>query len=1042
MLPRHTFLLLSGMFMTITGATAQAEPMPVTEVEGIQEYRLENGLKVLLFPDASKPQVTVNLTVFVGSRHEGYGEAGMAHLLEHMLFKGTPDHPNIPKVLKELGANFNGTTWLDRTNYYETFPANAENLDAVLRLEADRFVNSHIAEEDLKSEMTVVRNEFEMGENSPSRVLAQRIMSAAYDWHNYGQSTIGNRADIERVPIDRLQRFYKKYYQPDNAMVIVAGAFDPEQTLQAIDKYFGAIPPPERELDVTYTEEPPQDGDRMVTVRRVGNVGQCGAVYHIPAGPHPDYVPIDVLEHILTSSPSGRLYKGLVETKLAASVSGAAFALHDPGVLRIMAEASPGVDPRDLLAKLVEITETIGEEGVTEEEVERAKLYWLKTWEMYFADTSKLAIQLSEWAAQGDWRLLFLYRDRLEAVTVEDVNRVARQYLKRNNRTAGVFVPTEAPERSTIPSTPSLAEMIGDYQGREGIAVGEAFDVSPENIENRTERVTLASGVKAAFLPKKTRGESVILRLTLRYGSAESLQGLTTACEGLPALMMRGTRELTRQQIQDELNKNRARMSPSGSVGEATFEIETRREYLPAVLDILRQVLREPTLPEEELELIRSPRISSHKQQLTDPTALARVALSRAISPEYPPEDVRYVATVEEEVERWETVTRKEIARLYSEFLNGTHGELAVVGDFDPEETRSQLEAILSDWTSGIEYAHIPRTGDVEVNAKRQVINTPDKENATYLAGTVFPMQDMHPDYLGLFVGNYVLGSSGLSSRLGDRVRQQEGLSYGVGSFLRASSTDPRTTFLAYAITNPENIEKVHAAIREEIDLLLAEGVSAEELAAAQRGYLERKTVERSDDKQLASILADTLHLDRDMSFHAAREQRIREITADEVLNALKTWLDPEKIAVIMAGDFDRDAPSKEVTGSQPESSEESGPDEEKKFQTTESGLKYRVLKQGEGKKPQATSTVVCHYKGWLDDGKEFDSSYKRGEPATFPLNAVIPGWTEGLQLIQEGGKIELEIPSKLGYGDQGAGNGLIPPGATLHFEVELISVR
>jgi zinc protease len=211
MIFRRLAVLLLGLH--ISGGVVLAQPAGITKVatvEGITEYRLANGLKLLLLPDDSKPTVTVNITYLVGSRHEGYGEAGMAHLLEHMLFKGTPTHPNIPAVMKERGAQFNGTTWFDRTNYYETLPATDENLEFALKLEADRMVNSHVSGADLASEMTVVRNEFERGENSPQRVLMQRMMSAAFEWHNYGKSTIGNRADIERVPIDNLKDFYRR----------------------------------------------------------------------------------------------------------------------------------------------------------------------------------------------------------------------------------------------------------------------------------------------------------------------------------------------------------------------------------------------------------------------------------------------------------------------------------------------------------------------------------------------------------------------------------------------------------------------------------------------------------------------------------------------------------------------------------------------------------------------------------------------------------------------------------------------------------------
>lgn len=1040
MLRFKILLTIAGIALGMSGLSHVEGAEEVTSVEGITEYRLENGVKVLLFPDPSKPQVTVNMTVFVGSRHEGYGEAGMAHLLEHMLFKGTPAHPKIPKVLKEHGAEFNGTTWLDRTNYYETLPASEENLSFAIKLEADRLMNSYVKREDLDSEMTVVRNEFERGENSPSRILGQKVMSAAYEWHNYGQSTIGNRADIERVSIDSLRSFYKKYYQPDNVMVIVAGAFDPEFALKEIEASFGIIPKPERELEDTYTEEPAQDGERLVTLRRVGDVGLAAAMYHITSGAHPDYVAVDVLEHVMTSSPSGRLYEALVESKLAASVSGGAYALHDPGVIRFMAEASPGVDARDVLSKMLEVTETVGDEGVTEEEVERAKRYWMKTWEMALADSSRLAIQLSEWASQGDWRLMFIYRDRLETVTPDDVNRVAKKYLQQNNRTAGLFIPTEKAERVSVPPTPELAEMIGDYEGREGVAMGEAFDVSPDNIEERTTRVTLPTGVKAVMLPKKTRGESVVLQLNLRYGDASTLKGLGTATSVLPSLMTRGTKSLSRQELQDLLDSNKAKLSASGAAGLVSFDIETRREYLPTVLGLLKQILREPTLDGDELELIRNRRLAGFEQQLSDPTSLARVALSKEITKDYPSDDVRHVATIEEEIQNWKSVTRDQVVELYEEYLNGENGELSVVGDFDIAEIQPLVEEMLADWTSEIDFERIPRSGEVEVSSEKIEILTPDKENATYLAGTVFPIKDSNPDYNPLMIGNYILGSSGLSSRLGDRVRQEEGLSYSVGSFMRSSPIDERTTLMVYAITNPDNMPKVITAIREELERLIQDGVTAEELEAAKKGYLERQLVDRSDDKQLVNTLANTAYLGRTMEFYSQQEQEISSLTQAAVKDALNKHLNLDQYAVVAAGDLNRASKTgsdeKEMKRETPMTSKS---DEE--FKTTASGLKYKIIEEGNGNSPTAANTVVCHYRGWLDNGEEFDSSYKRNEPATFPLNGVIRGWTEGLQLLKEGGKIELEIPSDLGYGDRGAPP-VIPGGATLHFEVELIEVK
>ncbi|MFM2095138.1 MAG: Protease 3 precursor, partial [Planctomycetota bacterium] len=879
-------------------------PQALRTIEGISEYRLDNGLQLLLFPDPSKPTVTVNMTVFVGSRHEGYGEAGMAHLLEHMLFKGTTKNPAIPKVLQDRGANFNGTTWLDRTNYFETLPASDENLAFAIELEADRLMNSLIRGEDLASEMTVVRNEFESGENSPEMILSQRMMAAAFEWHNYGRATIGNRADIERVPLPKLREFYRKYYQPDNVMLVIAGQFETDAALKLVLEHFGSLPKPARQLDTTYTEEPAQDGERVVTLQRVGKVPVVGAMYHVPSGGHPDFAPIAVLDSVLTAMPTGRLYKGLVEKKKAASVSSAAWALHDPGILQFSAEIAGGSDPQAVLGELTQIVESVGAEGVTPEEVERARQKLLKQRELDAADSAKLAIELSEWAAMGDWRLYFLFRDRLEKVAPSDLQRVAAEYLVPHNRTVGKFLPVETPTRANIPATPSFTEMIGDYRGRGEVEVGEAFDVKPEAIEARTKRTKLSSGLQLALLPKKTRGEAVTLVLTLRYGNEENLKNIGKAADYLPRLMTLGTRQLDRQQLEEAWDQHRAEVNATGQPGELTIAIKTKRKSLPDVLDLLRQVLREPSLPESELELLRQGDLARLTQALDDPQMLATRAVNRRLNP-YPAEDPRHVPTLADEIELMKKLTIRDVRQLYERYLSGSHGELSVVGDFDGEEITPMLDRLFAGWKSERPFARLTRSGSVPYKPSAETIKTPDKANATYFAGMAFAMRDDHPDFPALLLGNFILGGgSGLSSRLGDRVREQEGLSYGVGSGLRSSSVDARTTFYVFAIANPQNMDKLKAVIREEHERLLKEGVTDEELAAAKQGFLQQMEVDRTNDAGLAQELNDSLLARRTLKFDADLEARLRDTTTAQVLAAVKKYLSPDRMILVIAGDL------------------------------------------------------------------------------------------------------------------------------------------
>src|SRR5687767_9111539 len=327
-------LVAATLLWLACAAAALAQPLQKTHsIEGVTEYRMANGLRVLVLPDPSIDTMTVHIVYLVGSRHEGYGEKGMAHLLEHLLFKGSKRHPNLKEEFTRRGVRWNGTTATDRTNYFETFAAADENLDWALGMEADRMLNSFVSKSDLESEMTVVRNEFEMGENNPGGVLYQRMQQLAFPWHNYGNPIIGQRSDIEKVPIDKLQAFYRTWYQPDNAVLIVAGRFDRSRAVALAGRHFGAIPRPKRVLPSFYTVEPTQDGERRVRLERVGDNHIVMALYRASAGSHPDFPAIDVLANILGDVPAGRLHRGIVQKGLAASAWGAAREMHDPGYL-------------------------------------------------------------------------------------------------------------------------------------------------------------------------------------------------------------------------------------------------------------------------------------------------------------------------------------------------------------------------------------------------------------------------------------------------------------------------------------------------------------------------------------------------------------------------------------------------------------------------------------------------------------------------------------------------------------------------------------
>jgi zinc protease len=887
-------LLLACALPALAGVPA---PLKVTEVEGVTEYRLENGLRVLLVPDATADTVTVLVTYLVGSRQEGYGEKGMAHLLEHMLFKGSTRHPDVKKEFARRGASWNGTTAQDRTNYFETLPATPENLQWALAMEADRMVNSFVRKSDLDSEMTVVRNEFEMGENNPGGVLYQRMKRLAFTWHNYGNSVIGARSDIESVPIERLQAFYRTWYQPDNALLIVGGRFDAARALDDVAQSFGAIARPARKLPALYTLEPTQDGERSVTLHRAGDSQIAAALYRTPAGSHPDFPAIEVLDEIMRSAPQGRLHRALVQKGLASAVWGGEEALHDPGFAIFGANLAKDASLPAARDALLATLDGVRRDPIRPEEVERARTALLNDMDKARLEARSLVRALSEFEAMGDWRLYFLYRDRLRAVSAADVQRVAEAYFRADNRVLGEFVPTDQPQRAQIPPTPDLAAALAGYHGGPALAAGEAFDPSPGNIEARLQRRTLANGIRAALLPKRTRGATVVAKLDLHWGSEESTRGRSVACALAGQMLMRGSQRHSRAELRDAFERLQATVSVSA--GGAT--LETRREHLAEALRLLAEVLRQPAFPPREFEELRRSSITSAEARRSDPSAVAAEQLQRYLEP-YPKGHWLYTPSPDERIAELKAATLEDARACYRDLVGASGADFVAVGDFDAGEAAALVETLFGDWENPAPYARIAKQYFTRPAYEREYA-TPDKANAVLRAGIDMRLRDDDPDFPALVLANQLLGGSS-TARLPQRIREKEGLSYSTYSWFNASPLDAAANFRVASIFAPQNKARVERAVREELQRALREGFGAEEVVAAKKGLLAARQLARTQDDALAERLSRYLYLGRSFAWDLNFEQRIAALTPGAVSDALRRHLALERLAVTSAGDF------------------------------------------------------------------------------------------------------------------------------------------
>lgn len=903
--------LLILILMTVQPRPAQADaPLPagvrqIVMIEGVTEYRLDNGLQVLLSPDDSRARTSVNMSYRVGSRHEGPGETGMAHLLEHLLFRGSPKYPDALAEFARRGLAANGSTTADLTNYYATFASDPDTLRWYLSWQADAMLNARIARADLDAEMPVVRNEMERGENSPFSMLMQQVASAAYVWHPYGRSVIGARSDVEHVGIEPLRAFYHRYYQPDNATLIVTGRFDARQVLRWIAQDFGAIPRPARTLPPEYTREPVQQGARSVTLRRIGGSPIALAQYHLPEAADDAYTALSIGAAMLADTPAGPLYQALVAKGLASNVFGFARAMKQPGYAVFGAQIQPDADPQAALAALTRSLETDAIGQLDQAALDRIRTAWLNDWKQIYNRSDALSEALSDAVAQGDWRLFFIERLRVQALTLETIRTQLGAWLLPSNRTSGLYLPTAEPKYAPVPAPADLASWIARIPAGTGRPAVGHFDTRPEAIDAATRRsiLTLPNGpVELALLPKETAGGQVHAVLRMGFGNAEALRGQGLAPFATSAMLLRGAEGMSRQQIEDRLNALDSALSFSDDGNVLSLSMRSDRAHLPEVLGLAFHLLRNPAFPEDELERLKRSLRTHVENDAASPAYLVRNALQRHDQP-WDPDDLRYTPTTDETLARIAALSRDQLQRFHARFYGAGHLSLAVAGDFDPEEVERSLRAGLEGWRTAPPYERLAEPW-YAMRPETFRIPAPGKANAEYRAALPLKIRDTDPRWPALMLANYLIGGSE-DSRLWQGIRVRGGLSYGVGSAVSASPFEDSGAWTLFASTAARNADQLRDAMRTVLDDTLKTGFTQAEVDQGVHSLLNYLELGRSDDRYLASRWSDYLDTGRSFAWQQHVIDQLRSLKAAQVNAAMRELLRPDQLSIAVAADPD-----------------------------------------------------------------------------------------------------------------------------------------
>jgi zinc protease len=886
----------------------------VKSVGDIHEYTLKsNGLQVLLLPDHASPTLTFMVTYRVGSRNEVTGTTGATHILEHLMFKGTRNRPNsssnnVKQLLERTGARYNASTWLDRTNYYANL--GSEHLATIIDMEADRMRNLSLDDADRQAEMTVVRNEYEQGENSPFQALYKEIFHAAFVAHPYHHSTIGHRSDIEKVSIEKLREFYDTFYWPNNATVTLVGDFQPQQALALIKNAFGVYPRSPKPIPALYTEEPAQGGPRRVSVKRPGQLGLVAIAHKIPQATHADFAALSLLSAILTDGKNSRLYKVLTDKNLTTGVSGFPGFNADPSLHLLFLPMAPGASQEQVEKIALEEIERLKKEGVSEAELQAAIAKSLASTAFDRDGSFAIAGNLNEAIAAGDWSLYYSIDEAVRKVTQSDIQRVARQYFNEDQSTTGWFVPTNpAGTALTVPlaATALLADIGPNYYRTPGLS--EIGPHAAQSADAGSGPVSSAVRISAKAQRSKVAGidlisyatgvkDVVTLRGALPAGRAQAKSN--PALAALTSMLLdKGTQKQDKFAIAQRLEAVGASLHFSAGVDTLDISAKCLKKDLPLVLSLMAEQLRMPALDAEELAKAKKQLVGGIKRSQENTDYRAADAFTRLI---YPVGHPNRQSDPEALLAAIESVQPDDVRAFHKAHYGPGHMILVAVGDLTNSDLADEVTRAFAGWQGGSAPVRNtqaltlsePKVENVQVNGKTSV---------SVLLGQASGLGHQHPDAMALRVATAILGS-GFTGRLMANVRDKEGLTYGVSASMGNDSFNQGDWRITASFA-PALLEKGLASTHRQLNLWYQQGVTADEIASRKTNLVGSFQVALSTTDGLASTLLAAVERGYPLSWVDDYPAQIRALTDSQINQAIKTYLQPKNMVLIQAGSLD-----------------------------------------------------------------------------------------------------------------------------------------
>ncbi|NJA06108.1 insulinase family protein [Methylococcaceae bacterium WWC4] len=872
---------------------------------GAIERQFENGFRALLVPDSKAEQTAVTLVYFSGSLADPEGKSGLAHLLEHLLFNAptTPGNHALVSEMARRNIAYNGNTHFDRTIYHTAFSSDQPTLNWLLEHEALRMQKLTIKEADIARELPVVLREKELGDSNHQQKLAQQILPVVTRFAPYVRPPIGNEAELRSIAIDDARAFYRAHYRPDNALLIITGRFDIAATWKQLETHFGKIkspkivPPPA--FQVASGQE---NSDSQRSFHGEGDVASVSLFYPLRHSFDAKHVAaMGLLSGLLAGSPASRLHESLVSAGQAASVSAMPLLLRNASAFEVTALplTADSEALEQLQNALVVQVQSLGDTAFTEKELERAKNLIRNEALHVQSIAAAFGYRLAEFASIGDWRLWFESIDAAQEMSLPEIQQTAKAIFQQsipvaqlmsNRHATSVTARKEAlvPQATTgEPSTASVPAHLPET------SIPTANNATAAALDAQIERFSINESLAVALSPKPIPTGRVQGQWNLRMGTADSMLGKRILADVTGSLLAHGSASLDRQQLFDRLLGLDAHLSMTPVDDRLAIRFDLPANSLPEFLGVLIDVLRHPALPEQGFKEVGNQLRVAYQSQGVKPQVVAEQAVT-AFTSQYPIGDIRREPGMAEAFAALEGIELNDVKAFHADYY-GANGELMLSGEFDAKATRRQLESLLGPWRSKQAYQR-PPLPYAALAPGQHVIAVPEGAHGIYTAQLRQPLQANETDALALTLVNFALGEDALQSRLGRRLRQQEGISYGVASKISASAFEPRATLTISATYAPALRQPLSKAVHEELALLVKNGLTDTEFSSAKDNWRHRNDLSRLDHDKLFAKLNLLLRLRRDMQYYAELNTRVEALTLAQVNAAIARHINPDQL--------------------------------------------------------------------------------------------------------------------------------------------------